>query len=112
MNSTRALVIIVAFPFAACSPVSDETVFRQTPDQRLAGEVMAVAYSGFREGKHPDRGEGAANPSPAEILEAFDEPWKGDPDKPRGAEKHWGLFNVDRTPKQVFEPQPRRSGDP
>ena len=29
----------------------------------LAGEVMAVAYSGFREGQHPDRGEGAANPT-------------------------------------------------
>lgn len=35
----------------------------------LAGEVMAVAYSGFREGQHPDRGEGARNPSDDEILE-------------------------------------------
>jgi len=34
-------------------------------------------------------------------FEAFDEPWKGDPDDPRGAEKHWGLFNVDRTPKEA-----------
>ena len=33
------------------------------------------------------------------FFEAFDEPWKGDPDSPLGAEKHWGLFNVDRTPK-------------
>ena len=30
---------------------------------------MAVSYSGFREGQHPDRGQGAANPSRAEILE-------------------------------------------
>ncbi len=30
---------------------------------------MAVAYSGFREGQHPDRGYGAANPSRAEVLE-------------------------------------------
>lgn len=34
-------------------------------------------------------------------FEAFDEPWKGDPGDPRGAEKHWGLFYVDRTPKHV-----------
>ncbi len=36
------------------------------------------------------------------FFEAFDEPWKGDPGNPLGAEKHWGLFNVDRTPKQVL----------
>ncbi len=33
------------------------------------------------------------------LFEAFDEPWKGDPQNPAGAEKHWGLWNVDRTPK-------------
>jgi exo-beta-1,3-glucanase (GH17 family) len=37
------------------------------------------------------------------FFEAFDEPWKGDPDDPLGAEKHWGLFNVDRTPKSVMQ---------
>lgn len=36
------------------------------------------------------------------FFEAFDEPWKGNPNNPDGAEKHWGLFNVDRTPKQVM----------
>ncbi len=36
------------------------------------------------------------------FFEAFDEPWKGDPNNPLGAEKHWGLFFVDRTPKQVM----------
>ncbi len=36
------------------------------------------------------------------FFEAFDEPWKGNPDDPEGAEKHWGLFKVDRTPKQVI----------
>ena len=35
------------------------------------------------------------------FFEAFDEPWKGDPEKPLGAEKHWGIFNGDRTPKLV-----------
>ena len=37
------------------------------------------------------------------FFEAFDEPWKGDPAVPLGAEKHWGIFNVDRTPKQVLK---------
>jgi len=36
------------------------------------------------------------------FFEAFDEPWKGNPDNALGAEKHWGLFKVDRTPKQVM----------
>jgi len=37
------------------------------------------------------------------FFEAFDEPWKGDPDNHLGAEKHWGLFYVDRTPKEVLQ---------
>jgi exo-beta-1,3-glucanase (GH17 family) len=37
------------------------------------------------------------------LFEAFDEPWKGDPDNPLNAEKYWGLFNVDRTPKQAMK---------
>jgi hypothetical protein len=37
------------------------------------------------------------------FFEAFDEPWKGDPNNPAGAEKHWGLFSVDRTPKKVMQ---------
>jgi len=35
------------------------------------------------------------------FFEAFDEDWKGnnnDPN-PNGAEKHWGLFTIDRKPK-------------
>jgi exo-beta-1,3-glucanase (GH17 family) len=47
----------------------NEPGFSQTPDARVQGQVMAVAYSGYREGQHPDRGDGAANPSRAEILE-------------------------------------------
>ncbi|MBT8441776.1 MAG: hypothetical protein KJO76_05260 [Gammaproteobacteria bacterium] len=38
------------------------------------------------------------------IFEAFDEPWKGNPDNPTGAEKDWGVFFVDRTPKLVVQP--------
>jgi exo-beta-1,3-glucanase (GH17 family) len=37
------------------------------------------------------------------FFEAFDEDWKGDPDDPMGAEKHWGLFTVDRKPKLVMQ---------
>ena len=43
------------------------------------------------------------------FFEAFDEPWKGDPAEPLGAEKHWGLFKVDRTPKHVM--RARDAGD-
>ncbi|MFW2404759.1 MAG: glycosyl hydrolase [Gammaproteobacteria bacterium] len=35
------------------------------------------------------------------VFEAFDEPWKGSLD-PLEPEKHWGLFNLDRTPKLVM----------
>ena len=37
------------------------------------------------------------------VFEAFDEPWKGNPADPLTIEKHWGLFNVDRTPKRVMQ---------
>ena len=36
------------------------------------------------------------------VFEAFDEPWKGS-EEPLEPEKHWGLFKVDRTPKQVMK---------
>lgn len=35
------------------------------------------------------------------VFEAFDEPWKGSPDRLE-PEKHWGLFTVERTPKLVM----------
>ena len=35
-------------------------------------------------------------------FEAFDEDWKGNPDNPNGAEKHWGLFTVNRKAKLVM----------
>jgi len=37
------------------------------------------------------------------IFEAFDEDWKGNPHNILGAEKHWGLFTIDRKPKKVME---------
>jgi exo-beta-1,3-glucanase (GH17 family) len=54
---------------AGCTAEDESKDFLQEPGALLAGEVMAVAYSGFREGQHPDRGDGAVNPSDEEILE-------------------------------------------
>lgn len=50
------------------APVAVPSV-KQASDALLAGEVMAVGYSGFRDGQHPDRGTGAVNPGSREILE-------------------------------------------
>lgn len=36
------------------------------------------------------------------FFAAFDESWKGDPGNPMGAEKHWGLYFEDRTPKMTI----------
>ena len=46
------------------------------------------------------------------IFEAFDEPWKGDPSDPLGAEKHWGLYTVDRQPKLFMRTRPPSLGAP
>ena len=37
------------------------------------------------------------------FFEAFDEDWKGNSANPLGAEKHWGIFTVDRKPKLVMQ---------
>ena len=46
-----------------------QTKFQQTKTALLDGEVMAIAYSGYRVGQHPDQGKGAVYPSREEILE-------------------------------------------
>ncbi len=65
-----------ALAIGGCSSPSNETPATAQPgplvqgsEALVAGEVMAIAYSGFREGQHPDRGDGAVNPSDEEILE-------------------------------------------
>ena len=70
------LLVLAAVLLAGCSAdggkgevVAARSALRQAPDALLAGEVMAVAYSGYREGQHPDLGEGAMNPSSDQILE-------------------------------------------
>ena len=70
--------LLALIPLLLCSACGGEDAAQekgvsnelaQSLEHLIAGEVMAVAYSGYREGQHPDRGEGAVNPSDAEILE-------------------------------------------
>ena len=72
MNASLAFALST-LALASCSPgTQDDTSpidLLQPADALITGETMAVAYSGFREGQHPDRGFGAVNPSRAEILE-------------------------------------------
>ena len=74
MKYLPALLIMVTMT-TACTSSNDDleaagiAVFSQQPGDLLNGEVMAMAYSGFRLGQHPDRGDGAINPSREEILE-------------------------------------------
>ena len=62
------LVLMVSA--AACTSSNEEPAvaesagYSQQPGDLLNGEIMAMAYSGFREGQHPDRGNGANNPPP------------------------------------------------
>jgi exo-beta-1,3-glucanase (GH17 family) len=56
-------------PAGGATAVPDPGALQQTPEDLLAGQVMAIAYSGYREGQHPDRGEGAIEPSDEQILE-------------------------------------------
>ena len=37
------------------------------------------------------------------FFEAFDEPWKGNDDVPNAAEKNWGVYYEDRSPKLVLQ---------
>lgn len=44
-------------------------ITKQTEKDLLIGTSKAICYSGFRSGQHPDRGDGAINPSYDEVLE-------------------------------------------
>jgi exo-beta-1,3-glucanase (GH17 family) len=68
MRFAITLALLAAIT-TGCKGPAETGGFSQEPEALLAGEVMAVAYSGFREGQHPDRGDGAANPSDEQILE-------------------------------------------
>ena len=67
MSGGMSVVLIAAvYLFSGCGSTDS---LKQDKRHLLAGEVRAVAYSGFRHGQHPDRGDGAVNPSREEILE-------------------------------------------
>jgi exo-beta-1,3-glucanase (GH17 family) len=73
-NLSKVLFIVVIM--SGCSPepgvkgiAAKESSILQGNDDLLSGEVMAISYSGYREGQHPDRGNGAKPPSPDEVLE-------------------------------------------
>jgi exo-beta-1,3-glucanase (GH17 family) len=53
----------------AASTNSAAVSLQQKPGDLLGGWKRAVCYSGFRHGQHPDRGDGAVNPSDKEILQ-------------------------------------------
>jgi exo-beta-1,3-glucanase (GH17 family) len=63
--------IIFCLVLCAISPLFSESKqeLRQEKSDLLAGNHWAICYSGFRDGQHPDRGQGAINPSKGEILE-------------------------------------------
>jgi len=70
-------ILIVLFGIVACkndkNTMKDskykENGIKQEKNDLLVGVSKAVCYSGFRKGQHPDRGDGAINPSYDEILE-------------------------------------------
>jgi exo-beta-1,3-glucanase (GH17 family) len=51
-------------------PLADnKAAIQQKPGDLLCGQLRGICYSGFRTGQHPDRGNGAINPTEKEILE-------------------------------------------
>lgn len=64
-----ALICLVAGCGSGQKTEAEKSPLKQQTSDLLAGQVTAVAYSGFRDGQHPDRGDGAVLPSDEEILE-------------------------------------------
>ncbi len=64
----RVVVGVLAWLGVSVASAQDAEL-RQDPSALLIGQVEAVCYSGFRAGQHPDRGDGANNPTDAQIFE-------------------------------------------
>ena len=57
---TTISIAVLALALGGCSqPPAGMEEPTLTGQDLLLDEVMAVAYSGYREGQHPDRGDGA-----------------------------------------------------
>jgi len=66
---TRCLILLIASTSFAQSDTSASAKIQQAPEALLENQTHAVCYSGFRKGQHPDRGNGANNPTDEQILE-------------------------------------------
>lgn len=66
---TVLLFVLAFLTLGVGATLAQHAPIAQEPSALLDGQVYAVCYSGFRAGQHPDRGDGAANPSDEEILE-------------------------------------------
>ncbi len=73
MNSLSIIFFSMLITIVNCTKFDNkplnESSLKQEKSSLLAGQVQAIAYSGFRQGQHPDRGDGAVFPSDTEILE-------------------------------------------
>ena len=63
-----ALSAALRLPAQVISPAPNRPIAQKKADL-LAGFSQGIAYSGFRHGQHPDRGQGAVNPTDAQMLE-------------------------------------------
>ncbi len=61
--------LVAAILAMTIGPAAAADFVRQDRTALVGGQVLAVCYSGFRSGQHPDRGQGAKNPSRQEVLE-------------------------------------------
>ena len=77
-NALAGVLVLAVAPFSpqtacqAADPKVSESASAQVQQKAsdlLCGFSKAVAYSGFRHGQHPDRGDGAVWPSDENIRE-------------------------------------------
>jgi len=71
LNATGrgALCMLAVVGATACATAGQVRPLNLYKQALIEGEVVAVAWSGYRTGQHPDRGEGERAPSDAEIVE-------------------------------------------
>jgi exo-beta-1,3-glucanase (GH17 family) len=63
------LAVLSLAPAGRAADTNLPASLQQNKSALLAGLGKGICYSGFRHGQHPDRGDGAVNPSEKEILE-------------------------------------------
>ena len=76
------------------NPEGDEIKYIKAPAGEAEQRAFYDAFTAWA----------AQKKQPYFYFEAFDEPWKGSGD-PREVEKHWGVYNEDRTPKEAMKPR-------